>query len=333
MFVTVAIVIPFYQRERGFLRRALDSVASQKLPGDVRMKIVIVDDKSPLPLAEALEDFSIAAPHELVLLEQRNGGPGAARNAALNALDPNDVDLVAFLDSDDIWFDGHLEHALSVLKNGASFYFSNSEHDDNHSFFYSVYLRKHHDFTGEMQECVRSICGAEAFDAFVDECIPHTSQVVYSFRLHSKVRFDEYQRRAGEDQMFWIALASQSETVSYSTAVMGSRGRGVSVYRETLSWDSPAASDRLIDEIVFRYKLLRSYEFNNRKRREIKRATQKKRDHLLFLSIRNLRSQPRVTLATVRKISVQIPDFWIRLPITVLRLPGHIKELRREKAT
>ena len=332
MFATLAIVIPFYQRERGFLRRALDSVASQKLPCDVRMKIVIVDDESPLPLAEALEDFSIAAPHELVLLKQKNGGPGAARNAALNALDPNEVDLVAFLDSDDIWFDGHLEHALSVLKSGASFYFSNSEHDDTHSFFYSVYLRKHHDFTGEIHECVRSICGAEAFDAFVDECIPHTSQVVYSFRLHSKVRFDEHQGRAGEDQMFWIALASQSEKVSYSTSIMGSRGRGVSIYRETLSWDLPAAPDRLIDEIVLRNKLLRSYEFDNQKRREIRRATQKKRDHLLFLSIRNLRSQPRVTLATARRISVQIPDFWIRLPTTVLRLPGHIKELRRENA-
>ena len=46
---TIAIVIPYYQREGGILRRALDSIYAQTFSSaaadHLRVKIVIVDDE------------------------------------------------------------------------------------------------------------------------------------------------------------------------------------------------------------------------------------------------------------------------------------------------
>jgi succinoglycan biosynthesis protein ExoW len=43
----VAVIIPYYQRDPGILRRALDSVRGQELPDAVRVHVYLVDDGSP----------------------------------------------------------------------------------------------------------------------------------------------------------------------------------------------------------------------------------------------------------------------------------------------
>src|SRR5215468_936299 len=113
----IGVVIPYYQREAGLLRRALRSVAAQDHPP---VQVIVVDDGSPRPAAEEITpELQEAVPGLMVIL-QANHGIAAARNAALDAL-TGDVSAVALLDSDDYWEPSHLRHAAAALSLGADF--------------------------------------------------------------------------------------------------------------------------------------------------------------------------------------------------------------------
>jgi succinoglycan biosynthesis protein ExoW len=319
----IAVVIPYFQKEPGILRKAVDSVLAQDVPDGVAVELVIVDDQSPLAPQQDLGDLEPPPPFGMVVLSRANGGPGAARNTALDYLDPAETDYVAFLDSDDVWFPGHLRQAIAALAGGADFYFANSMHDGVTSFSYFDYMTRNHDVAAGAKPERRSITGRQAFDEFLVHCIPHTSHVVYRFAAHSALRFDSRLRRTGEDQLFWIMLARQSGRVSYSTAVMGARGEGVSIYREALAWDSVNAPDRLIDGLVFRDKLAALFDLDPAQKKLSENEAQVTRDHLVFLCLRNLRYRPLTTLHAVRRISRELPAFWLHFPKTCLRLPSH----------
>ena len=105
---TVGVVIPYYQRDTELVLKALDSIASQELPPETSVRIFIVDDASPVPLTAALALLPPDYPHPIIAITQENGGPGAARNRGLEAAQEHKVDYIAFLDSDDFWYPGHL---------------------------------------------------------------------------------------------------------------------------------------------------------------------------------------------------------------------------------
>lgn len=333
MNTTIAVVIPYFQREPGILRKAIDSVVAQELPDGVDVKIIIVDDESPLPPQPELSGLNPPSSYSLVVLNRGNGGPGAARNTALDHLDPAETDYVAFLDSDDVWYPGHLRQAVAMLADGTDFYFANSMHDGVTSFSYFEYMTRNHDVSVGAEPETRSISGQQAFNEFLVRCIPHTSNVVYRFPPHRDVRFDPRLRRTGEDQLFWITLAKQSDKVSYSTAVMGSRGRGVSVYREALAWDSVNAPDRLIDGLVFRDKLVTIFDLDPTQRGLSEQEAQETRDHLVFLCLRNLRYRPLVTLRAALRITRELPSFWFHFPRTCLRVPAHHRTFKTQAAS
>lgn len=101
---TVSVVIPTYNR-KNFLLACLDSVAKQTCKPD---EVIIVDDGSSDGTLEALADRS-----DLQVVQQRNFGPGAARNlGAAQAAS----DYIAFLDSDDLWYPWTLQETKVLLK-------------------------------------------------------------------------------------------------------------------------------------------------------------------------------------------------------------------------
>ena len=74
--VKVAVVIPYFQRQQGVLRRSLRSVMAQSLAPDV---VVIVDDQSPVPAEGELAELPDAWRARVKKISRQNGGPGAAR--------------------------------------------------------------------------------------------------------------------------------------------------------------------------------------------------------------------------------------------------------------
>jgi succinoglycan biosynthesis protein ExoW len=174
---------------------------------------------------------------------------------------------------------------------------------------------------------VRQICRSEAFDAIIRECIPHTSQVVYSFAVHHALRFDQELKFAGEDRLFWLELAYLSRATTYSTAIMGHRGRGVSIYRDTLSWDSPHGLSRVLDQMVLRKKILAAFDLTAEQRALLHNDLQRSCNHFVFLSLRNSVRQPRTVAAALARMSRDFPQIWRMVPTAIRRVPAHRAEL------
>ena len=79
MGCAISIVIPTYNRQAR-LARVLEALATQSV-GPARFEVVVIDDGSVDGTAEWIR--SQRYPFGLILLEQTNSGPAAARNAGV----------------------------------------------------------------------------------------------------------------------------------------------------------------------------------------------------------------------------------------------------------
>lgn len=100
----VSVIVPTYQR-RELVQEALASVASQTFRD---VEVIVVDDGSTDGTREALARWS----EDIRYSWQPNRGAAAARNTGLELARG---EIVAFLDSDDLWLRHHLDTALAAL--------------------------------------------------------------------------------------------------------------------------------------------------------------------------------------------------------------------------
>ncbi len=122
MAVTVSVLIPAHNRER-FIAEAIESVLRQTRPAD---EIIVVDDGSTDGTAAVARSFPGV---EVVRLDDSLGAAGA-RNVALAR---SRGDLLAWLDSDDLWLPDHLETLVGLLEQHptAIVAYSNTEYFGN----------------------------------------------------------------------------------------------------------------------------------------------------------------------------------------------------------
>ena len=306
----IAVVIPYYQRAPGLLRRAVESVARQEPTGRA-VRVLVVDDASPLPPQGDLDGLALLHGTAIEVIAKPNGGPGSARNAGIVRAAAIGAEFVAFLDSDDWWEPPHLATALAALER-APFFFGNSTHDDVPSFSYFEGMRER---TGD-----GSIPAAEAFAAVLAECMPHTSQVVYTLDRFPDVRFDEDMRRTGEDHLFWLTIAERGADMAYSNRILGHRGAGVSVYREALAWDSPGFIPRLLDAFHFRGLVAERFALPPPLASGNARARQEAADEIAFALARRLARGRRAS--ALRQVAGGGPALWTALARALPRLPA-----------
>jgi glycosyltransferase involved in cell wall biosynthesis len=100
----VSVIIPVFNRE-AYLREALDSILKQTRPAD---EIIVVDDGSTDSSAEVARSYG----ERVRTVSQANQGIGGARNTGI-ALAKGD--LIALLDSDDLWMETKLERQCDAL--------------------------------------------------------------------------------------------------------------------------------------------------------------------------------------------------------------------------
>jgi len=102
----VSVVIPVYNRAH-LIGRAVLSILGQSY---TNFEIIIVDDASSDNLAGALAGFS--DPRLQRISHPVNRGAAAARNTGIAAARG---EVIAFLDSDDIWFPDKLAHQVAAM--------------------------------------------------------------------------------------------------------------------------------------------------------------------------------------------------------------------------
>ncbi|MCI0703398.1 MAG: glycosyltransferase family 2 protein [Planctomycetia bacterium] len=106
----VSVVIPAYNRAH-IVGRAIESALAQSWLPD---EIVVVDDCSKDATRDVLADWQKRQPRVRPVFLANNSGPAGARNAGVEAARG---ELIAFLDSDDLWLPGHLAECVGLLQN------------------------------------------------------------------------------------------------------------------------------------------------------------------------------------------------------------------------
>lgn len=102
----VSIIVPAY-KAAAYIDRTIESVVAQTYP---HWEMLVADDCSPDGTRDAVAAWSRREPRVRLIALERNGGPAAARNAALQRASGR---WIAFLDSDDMWLPAKLERCLA----------------------------------------------------------------------------------------------------------------------------------------------------------------------------------------------------------------------------
>jgi succinoglycan biosynthesis protein ExoW len=267
----IAVVIPFYQKTEGILLKAVRSALGQTGIADLR--IYIVDDASPVPARKELQGLIESNPETIVVIEQPNAGPAAARNRGLDSID-KDVEYVAFLDSDDEWVEDHLSNALKALDSGFDFYFSDHfQLNQSISAFNRagrIDVAQHprigdsdvlHGYSGDM------------FDQILTGNIIGTSTVVYRYRKFSALRFREEFVYAGEDYLFWLELARMTQQIAFSSVCECRYGPGVNIFSGS-GWGTEKSLVRLHHEMKFKKALNKLFRLSHEQAKSTEQAVQ-----------------------------------------------------------
>jgi glycosyltransferase involved in cell wall biosynthesis len=106
--ILVSVIMPSYNHA-AFISEAVDSVINQTYKN---WELIIVDNNSTDGTDLILNAFSIKDERIRIIKISNNGIIAKSRNAGLKAAKGS---LIAFLDSDDIWFNNKLEKAIELF--------------------------------------------------------------------------------------------------------------------------------------------------------------------------------------------------------------------------
>lgn len=113
---SISVLLPVFHRENSpqniaLLRRALESIKDQDIQTDY--EVLLVDDGSPVPIAQQAELLGAAADDVTWIRIERNGGLVNALNSGIRvAKHP----FIARLDADDCWLPTKVEKQLDLFR-------------------------------------------------------------------------------------------------------------------------------------------------------------------------------------------------------------------------
>ena len=225
---TFTVVIPFYQKEPGILRRALKSVFDQAYQD---FDIIIVDDASPLPADVELEGIEEAWKSRIKIIRQANGGPGGARNTGLDAV-PRDTQFVALLDSDDLWLPDHLSNAYdSMTRFGAECYWASMQASEEFYYHFGMAELEKTEGGTRLSESPLVIEMPDLASVMLKNwSFLHLTCMVIARPVFQHVRFDPTLRLAAEDVLFFVDCILKSRRTILCDAPGAARGMGINIF-------------------------------------------------------------------------------------------------------
>ncbi len=225
---TFTIIIPFYQREDGILRRALASAFAQSFQD---FDVIVVDDQSPYAPSDELGPLPSSERERITVISQPNAGPGGARNTGLDHV-PDGTRYVAFLDSDDVWAPDHLQNALTALETlGGDCYWASIEGGEEFDYHFGIAALEQIEgakrlmdrpFILEVPDIAGVMIGNWAF--------LHMSCMVIGRPLIETVRFDAALRLAAEDVLFFCDCILAARRVLLCGDAGALRGEGINIF-------------------------------------------------------------------------------------------------------
>ncbi|HWS87110.1 MAG TPA: glycosyltransferase family 2 protein [Pyrinomonadaceae bacterium] len=199
----ISVIMPAYNAER-YVAESIRSVVGQTCDD---WELFVVDDGSTDGTAEVVQGFA-SADERVKYLFQQNGGQGKARNAGIRA---SGGELVAFLDSDDLWEPEKLSLQVAALDEsgadvvfGDAFIFVGDETADEGLTFSAICPEFIYGARG----------GAEAFQLlFAYNRIPTLTVLARRRALDEVGLFEEGREYQNcEDYDLWLKLAARGAT-------------------------------------------------------------------------------------------------------------------------
>jgi succinoglycan biosynthesis protein ExoW len=264
----IAVVIPYFQREPGILANALRSVFASEGVEDVC--VIVVDDASPVSARSEIAEMG-ATRFPVKIIHQPNGGPGAARNTGLDNL-PDDVDYVAFLDSDDTWSPQHLNNALMALRAGYDVYFCDLMQlgADISGFRRAGRIDPSTHSTIPGRTDLHAYQG-DMFNQIITGNIIGTSTVMFDWRKFNAQRFRTDLTSAGEDYLFWLEFSHRKARFVFGSTPSVFYGKGVNIYAGAV-WGTDGHARRIVDELSYRKAVLLLYQLTEPQHAFVKNA-------------------------------------------------------------
>lgn len=317
---TIAVIMPFFQREPGILTRALESIRRQLIPDGWFVDVIVVDDSSPCSADDESQNLTFDRPLHLRVVRQENGGVAAARNRGLEEADQSTT-LIAFLDSDDIWPVNHLARAIRATEQGFDFYFTDNCREGHHeSHCRSPFVAETAAFldaspqkTGFLEVPKDYMMGLT-----LREFPSQASTVVYRRSINQGLRFATELKSSGEDVLFFTCLVASVNRVCFDLDSMVECGKGVNIYFSNLGWNSERCLSIKVDVLLAHRMIAETLNLSSRNKQWNDVRLVECRRELAFHMLRNLRKAPLRALREINRLARGAPGAAIVLPMDMI---------------
>lgn len=271
----MAVIIPYFQREAGLLRQCVQSVLETR--GSVQVRVVVVDDGSPLPAEREIGDLE--GDGAVRIIQQANAGPAAARNTGLDHV--TGIPFVTFLDSDDQWTGPFLQDAVQALEQGYDLFVGDSRRNGvadtrfqwGRSAADNIQPGKHRPV--DVDHAIYEFVG-DFFDLLVRRSnIVSANTMAYRYDRFPEVRFPESLIQ-GEDRLFKLRLGQRVERVAFSPHVYAEEGEGVNIFDKS-GWNTEGYLGLTSNYIALARMVLQEIPLNARQRAFVRRQLGKSR--------------------------------------------------------
>jgi len=190
---TVSVIIPTYNREK-YIEETILSVLHQSFPVH---ELIIIDDGSTDNTRDVVGRYKDR--HEVKYVYQQNQGISSARNHGVRLATGN---ILAFLDSDDIWLPSKLSLQMELFRT-------------------SPLLGMVHNRIGFIDSHGRTCKGpsegwapdvsGKCFFRMVDSCLVHTSAAAIRREVFDSVGLFDENLRTSEDYEFFLRVTHRYE--------------------------------------------------------------------------------------------------------------------------
>lgn len=206
----VSVIIPAYNAEKTILR-TLESVFNQTYRS---IEVIIVDDGSndnTLNLLKEIKKTKQNSKISIKIISKKNGGVSSARNVGLRHATGN---FIAFLDSDDEWYNNKLSVQVNCMLNRKINFLSSA--------FQGIYFKDKSD--GELIQI--------KFKNLIYKNYFQPSTVILTRNVFDQIGFFNEDQKYAEEGNYFLRIAHKFECYFMNTKLInfgdGKRGFGVS---------------------------------------------------------------------------------------------------------
>ena len=180
----VSVIIPTYNRG-WVIAEAIDSVLEQDFSD---YELIIVDDGSTDNTRDILQSYG----NTITVIYQANKGVSAARNRGIEA---SSGELIAFLDSDDLWLPRKLSRQVAFFKAQPDAMINQTEEQWIRNGVRVNPKNRHHKFSGMI------------FERSLELCLVSPSAVMARRQLFESVGLFDVDLPACEDYDLWLRVS------------------------------------------------------------------------------------------------------------------------------